>query len=63
MDSGVVGLGFFHYAVLEKIDFFYLSENFIFDALLQLDCCSLLFTRRDTFSQNSVLCQNAIIMV
>ena len=55
-----IGLGFFHYSVLEKIDFFYFSENFILGTLLQLDCCNLLFTRHDTLSQNGVLTQNVI---
>ena len=61
--SSVVGLMPSHYARLEKMDFFYSPEYFILNALLQLDCCNLLFTRHDTFSQNSVLCQNTIIMV
>ena len=61
MGLGVVGIGFFHYALLEKIDFFYFLETFILGTLLQLDCCNLMFPRHDIPSQNSVLAQNAII--
>ena len=56
----VVGLGFFHYAVLQKIDFFYFLETFFVGTLLQLDCCHLWFTRHNTLSQNDVLTQNSI---
>jgi len=42
MGLGVVGIGFFHYALLEKIDFFYFLETFILGTLLQLDCCNLI---------------------
>ena len=59
----VVGLGFFHYAVLQRIDFFYFLETFILGTLLQLDSCHLWFTRHDTLSQNDVLTQNSIIRV
>ena len=59
----VVGLGLFHYAVLQKIDFFYFLETFVLGTLLQLDCCHLWFTRHDTLSQNDVLTQNSIIRV
>ena len=59
----VVGLRFFHYAVLRKIDFFYFLETFILGPLLKLDCCHLLLTRHDTLSQNDVFSQNSIMRV
>ena len=47
----VVGLGFFHYVVLRKIDFFYFLETFVLGTLLQLDCCR---HGADVFTQNSI---------
>jgi len=57
----VVGLGFFNYAVLWKIYFFYFLETFTLGPLFQLDCCHSVLTRHDTLSQNDVFPQNSIM--
>ena len=56
-----VGLGYFNYAVLQKIDFFYFLETFILGTLFHPGCCHLLLTRHDTLLQNDVFTQNSIM--